>query len=73
MIETVEPSRRPTFLLWGEAEDAANEDPVGDDLQPGIGKARRLGGPQDIQHVAIGREHLHHQNFFNRLITRNWE
>ncbi len=47
-----------TFLLRGEAENASDEDPVGDDLQPGVGEARRLGRTQDVQHVAVGRQHL---------------
>ena len=48
----------PTFLLGREAEYAAYEDPVWDYFQPGVGEPGRLGRPQDVQHVAVGSQHL---------------
>ena len=48
----------PTLLLRGEGEDPTDEDAVGHNLQPGVGKAGRLRGTQDVQHVAVGRQYL---------------
>ena len=45
-------------MLGGEGEDPADEDAVGDNLQPGVGEPRRLGRSQQVQHVAVGGLHL---------------
>ena len=49
------------FLLRRRGQYPTHEDPVGDDLQPGVGEAGRLGRPQDVKHVAVGGQHLNEQ------------
>ena len=46
----------PHLLLRRVRQHPRNEDTVGDELQPGINKARCFGGPQDVESVTGGRE-----------------
>lgn len=48
----------PAALLRRDGEHAADEDPMGDELEPGVTEARRLGRTQYVQRVAESREHL---------------
>jgi len=45
----------PTLLLWRQAENAANEDSMRDNLQPGVSKpGSHLGWAENGEHVAVG-------------------
>ena len=46
------------LLLRRRCKDAAHKDAVRHNLKPGIREPGRLGGPQDVQHVAVRRQHL---------------
>ena len=45
----------PCLLLWGVCQHPGDEDPVRDQLQPSVDKARSFGRPQDVESVAVDK------------------
>lgn len=48
---------RPPLLVV-VVEDLVHEEPVRNNLQPGVGEARSLLRTQDVKHVAVSSQHL---------------
>ena len=52
------PSPPHHLVLRRDGQHPPDEDPMGDDIQPGVGEAGRLLRPQDVQHVTERRQNL---------------